>query len=86
MKKIISDNKPFGASALDRLKIGDLVQWPVLETDDQRQWFEKKPQGVLVDILIENIGGRDVYFGEVIPVKNQITCRVFLYLLEKVTI
>ena len=86
MKKIISDNKPFGASARDRLEIGDLVTWPTLETDEENKWYEKKPQGVLVNIIIENIGGRDVYFGEVVPVKNQITCRVFLYLLEKVTI
>ena len=85
LKKTISD-KPFGASALKRLKVGDLVWWPSLETDDQNKWFEKKTQGILTDIVIEDVGGREVYFGEVIPVKNQITCRVFLYLLERVTI
>ena len=85
MKKIISD-KPFGSSALKRLNIGDLVQWSTLETDEDKNWFERKTQGVLVDILIEDFGGREVYFGEVIPVKNQITCKVFLYLLERVTI
>ena len=86
MKKITLDNKPFGASALSRLDIGDLVQWPSLETDDENKWYEKKTQGVLIDIMIEHIGGRDVYFGQVIPIKNQITCKVFLYLLERVTI
>ena len=86
MKKISSDTKPFGSSALKRLDIGDLVQWPSLETDDENKWYEKKTQGVLVDIVTEHIGGRDVYFGQVIPVKNQITCKVFLYLLERVTI
>ena len=85
MKKIGSD-RPFGSSALKRLTIGDLVQWTFLETDENNKWFQKKTQGILVDIITEHIGGREVYFGEVIPVKNQITCRVFLYLLEKVTI
>jgi len=68
------------------LAIGDLVQWSSLETDEDKKWFEKKSQGVLIDILVEEYGGREIYFGEVIPVKNQITCRVFLYLLERVTI
>lgn len=86
MKKITSNNKPFGHSALKRLNIGDLVQWATLETDEEREWYEKKSQGILVGIVTEYIGGRDVYYGEVIPVKNQITCRVFLYLLERVTI
>ena len=85
MKKIGS-GKPFGYTALKRLAIGDLVQWSSLETDEDKKWFEKKSQGVLIDILVEEYGGREIYFGEVIPVKNQITCRVFLYLLEKVTI
>ena len=85
LKKIGSD-KPFGASALKRLSIGDLVWWPSLETDDKNKWFEKKTQGILTDVVIEDVGGRSVYFGVVVPVKNQITCRVFLYLLEKVTI
>ncbi len=85
LKKIESD-KPFGYSALKRLSIGDLVQWASLETDEDKQWFEKKTQGILVDIVSEFVGGREVYFGEVVPVKNQITCRVFLYLLERVTI
>ena len=85
MKKIGSD-KPFGASALSRLKIGDLVEWSVLETDEDKKWYERKSQGILIDILTEEFGGREVYFGEVIPVKNHITCRVFLYLLERVTI
>ncbi len=62
------------------------MQWSTLETDEDKKWYERKTQGVLVDILSEEFGGREVYFGEVIPVKNQITCRVFLYLLEKVTI
>ena len=85
MKKIGS-GKPFGYTALKRLSIGDLVQWSTLETDEDKKWFEKKSQGVLIDILVEEYGGREIYFGEVIPVKNQITCRVFLYLLERVTI
>ncbi len=85
MKKIGSD-KPFGHTAVNRLKIGDLVQWSTLETDEDKNWFERKAQGILVDILIQEFGGREVYFGEVIPVKNQITCKVFLYLLERVTI
>ena len=68
------------------MAIGDLVQWSTLETDEEKKWFEKKSQGVLIDILVEEYGGREIYFGEVIPVKNQITCRVFLYLLERVTI
>ena len=85
MKKIGSD-KPFGYSALSRLAIGDLVEWATLETDENKQWYEKKSQGILVDITTEHIGGRDVYFGQVVPVKNQITCKVFLYLLERVTI
>lgn len=68
------------------MAIGDLVQWSSLETDEDKKWFEKKSQGVLIDILVEEYGGREIYFGEVIPVKNQITCRVFLYLLERVTI
>lgn len=85
LKKIGSD-KPFGSSALKRLNVGDLVEWPSLETDEEKKWFEKKSQGILTDVVIEHIGGRDVYFGEVVPVKNQITCRVFLYLLKKVTI
>jgi len=86
LKKITSNNKPFGASALERLAIGDLVQWATLETDEDKKWYEKKSQGILVDIVTEHIGGREVYFGEVIPVKNQITSKVFLYLLERVTI
>jgi len=86
LKKITSDIKAFGHSALKRLNIGDLVQWVTLETDEDRKWYEKKSQGVLVDIVTEHVGGRDVYFGEVVPVKNQITCKVFLYLLERVTI
>ena len=85
MKKIGSD-KPFGSSALDRLSIGDLVEWATLETDEDKNWYERKTQGILIDIVIEEFGGREVYFGEVIPVKNQISCRVFLYLLERVTI
>ena len=68
------------------MAIGDLVQWSSLETDEDKKWFEKKSQGVLIDIIVEEYGGREIYFGEVIPVKNQITCRVFLYLLERVTI
>ena len=68
------------------MAIGDLVQWSSLETDEDKKWFEKKSQGVLIKILVEEYGGREIYFGEVIPVKNQITCRVFLYLLERVTI
>tara|TARA_Y100001970_G_scaffold287188_1_gene411226 strand:- start:1377 stop:1634 length:258 start_codon:yes stop_codon:yes gene_type:complete len=84
--KKIGSAKPFGASALKRLKVGDLVWWSSLETDDKNKWFEKKTQGVLTNIIIEEVGGRQVYFGEVIPIKNQITCKVFLYLLEKVTI
>lgn len=68
------------------MSIGDLVQWTFLETDEENKWFQKKTQGILVNIVSEHIGGRDVYFGEVVPVKNQITCRVFLYLLERVTI
>ena len=85
MKKIGAD-KPFGSSALDRLSIGDLVEWATLETDEDKNWYERKTQGILIDIVIEEFGGREVYFGEVIPVKNQISCRVFLYLLERVTI
>lgn len=85
MKKIISD-KPFGASALKKVSIGDLVEWASLEVDENNKWFEKKSQGILTDITIEYIGGRNVYFGTVVPVKNQISCNVFLYLLEKVTI
>ena len=85
LKKIGSD-EPFGSSAVARLKIGDLVEWASLETDDENKWFERKTQGILTDIIIEEIGGREVYFGVVLPVKNQISCNVFLYLLEKVTI
>ena len=85
LKKTISD-KPFGSSALKRLGIGDLVEWPSLEVDESNKWFEKKTQGILTNIIVEYVGGRDVYFGTVIPVKNQISCNVFLYLLERVTI
>ena len=85
MKKTIS-GKPFGHSALKKLKIGDLVYWPSLEVDENNKWFEKRTQGVLTEVVVEFVGGRDVYFGVVIPVKNQISCNVFLYLLEKVTI
>ena len=63
-----------------------MVQWTTLETDEDRKWYERKAQGILVDILVQEFGGREVYFGEVIPIKNNITCRVFLYLLERVTI
>mgnify|MGYP001433704474 CR=1 FL=1 len=85
MKKIGSD-KPFGYSAYKKLNIGDLVSWPSLETDDDNKWYQRECHGVLTNITIEFIGGRDVYFGVVTPIKNQITCKVFLYLLKKVTI
>ena len=72
--------------ALKRLTIGDLVYWPSLEVDENNEWLEKKTQGILTDIIIEEIGGRKVYFGIIVPVKNQISCKIFLYLLERVTI
>ena len=86
LKKIGLDDRPFGSSALKRLKIGDLVVWPSLEIDDKNKWFEKKTQGILADIVIEHVGGRNIYYGIVVPIKNQITCKVFLYLLQRVTI
>tara|TARA_B100001778_G_scaffold334931_1_gene349202 strand:+ start:3305 stop:3538 length:234 start_codon:yes stop_codon:yes gene_type:complete len=75
-----------GSSALKRLSIGDLVYWSNLEVDDSNGWYEKKTQGVLTDIVVEEVGGRSVYFGVVIPVKNQIQCKVFLFLLNKIDI
>ena len=86
MKKIGSDKVPFGASALSRLNIGDLVYWSNLEVDDNNKWFEKRTQGVLTNIVIETVGGRKIYYGVVMPVKNQIECKVFLYLLHKIDI
>ena len=86
LKKTGFDDEPFGKSALKRLKIGDFVSWTLLEVDEDNDWYQKKIFGVLTDIVVEHIGGRDIYYGVVLPVKNNITCKVFLYLLEKATI
>ena len=86
MKKIGSDKAPFGASALSRLKIGDLVYWSNLEVDDSKNWYEKRTQGILTDIVIESVGGREIYYGVVVPVKNQIECKVFLFILNKIDV
>lgn len=86
MKKIGSDKAPFGSSALSRLNIGDLVYWSNLEVDSDNKWFEKRTQGILTDIVIESVGGREIYYGVVVPVKNQIECKVFLFLLNKIDI
>ena len=75
-----------GSSALKRLSVGDLVYWSNLEVDDTNSWYEKRTQGVLTDIVVEELGGRSIYFGVVVPVKNQIQCKVFLFLLNKIDI
>jgi hypothetical protein len=75
-----------GSSALKRLSVGDLVYWSNLEVDDTNSWYEKRTQGILTDIVVEELGGRSIYFGVVVPVKNQIQCKVFLFLLNKIDI
>lgn len=75
-----------GSSALNRLSVGDLVYWSNLEVDDTNSWYEKRTQGILTDIVVEELGGRSIYFGVVVPVKNQIQCKVFLFLLNKIDI
>ena len=75
-----------GHSALKRLQVGDLVYWSNLEVDDINNWYEKRTQGVLTDIVIEQVGGRLIYYGVVVPVKNQIECKVFLFLLHKIDV
>ena len=75
-----------GHSALKRLQVGDLVYWSNLEVDDINNWYEKRTQGILTDIVIEQVGGRLIYYGVVVPVKNQIECKVFLFLLHKIDV
>ena len=62
------------------------MYWGNLEVDDKNNWYEKRTQGVLTDIVIEQVGGRLIYYGVVVPVKNQMECKVFLFLLNKIDI
>jgi hypothetical protein len=74
--------EPLGHSQKKKLKNGDLVSW--------KNWqvIDKKLQtiinyGTILDIAVEEMGGREIYIADILCSKTGDTIRVNLLRLEK---
>jgi len=56
---------PFGDSYKETFNVGDLVQW--FETDG------KTKKGIITNIFLKNIGGREAFFAELMISSNKAT-------------
>ena len=85
MKKIISDNKRgLGRRIASRFSAGDIVKWKGWFLNDIGGHESESYYGVLVDIIEEEVGGRQVVYGLVLPFKNNITFQINMTSLKKV--
>jgi predicted transcriptional regulator len=56
-KKTALDEEPFGIRSLERLDVGDLVQWSELSKDWKTQ---EKKIGIIAELYLEKRGSRNV--------------------------
>ena len=85
MKKTTLDNKEaFGALISKKFSIGELVQWKGWYLDNNGDTQTEVFQGVLLDIFVDSVGGRDVMYGKVLPLKNNHIFEINMMILKKV--
>ena len=66
IKKTPLNEEPFGIKSLERLDVGDLVQWSELGPDGFNQ---EKKMGIISDLYLEKRGSRDIALAKI----NEIT-------------
>ena len=66
LKKTPLNEEPFGIKSMERLDVGDLVQWSELGPDGCNQ---EKKMGVISDLYLEKRGSRNVALAKI----NEIT-------------
>ena len=84
MKKVQSDNKPFGLKAAQKLTPGELVEWSGWWLDSSGGVNHEIYTGVLIEITKEALGGREVLYGRVLPINNNTVFEVNVFCLRRV--
>ena len=74
LKKTPLNEEPFGIKSMERLDVGDLVQWS--KWDDNKKTYDEK-FGIVVSINEEVRGSRMVSVARVVPLSDTATERVF---------
>tara|TARA_R110000824_G_scaffold178785_2_gene358656 strand:- start:1260 stop:1535 length:276 start_codon:yes stop_codon:yes gene_type:complete len=85
LKKVKLDkNKPFGINVAEKLVVGELVEWYGWYLDINGDCIHETYQGILIEIISERLGGRDVLYGKVLPISNNTVFDVNIFCLRKV--
>jgi len=72
MKKTLLSEEPFGISAMNRLKVGDLVQWSELAKGKGYQSYENASKvGIISELFLEKRGNREVAVAKVHEIDNK---------------
>jgi hypothetical protein len=76
-------NKPFGDKIAKNFNIGDLVFWTSWAQDENRKIVTKTHYGVLVNIVHNGIGGREVVYARVLPINSKETIELNINKIRK---
>lgn len=74
---------PFGSTYEKKFKIGDLVYWFSWEEKENYDITTTIHRGVLVDILHQRFGDREVSMAKVLPYGSQETILINITLIRK---
>ncbi len=83
MKKIILDN-PLGSTCAKKFTIGEVVQWSGWSMKTNGDCERHVNLGVLVEIFVDTLGGREIVYGKVLPFKDSTPFDVNIMILKKV--
>jgi len=85
LKKVKLDkDKPFGASVAKKFSPGNMVEWTGWYLDVSGECKYETYKGVLIEIISETFGGREVLYGKILPINNNIIFEVNIFCLRKV--
>ena len=74
---------PFGGTYEKKFKIGDLVYWITWEEHENYNIETITHRGVLIDILHQKFGDREVSMAKVLPYGSQETILINITLIRK---
>ena len=76
-------SSPFGATYEKKFKIGDLIYWMTWEERENYHIETITHRGVLIDILHQKFGDREVSMAKVLPYGCQETILINITLIRK---
>tara|TARA_R100001129_G_C5166602_1_gene203541 strand:- start:88 stop:351 length:264 start_codon:yes stop_codon:yes gene_type:complete len=83
--KKLRDNKAFGSETAEKFFVGDLVSWTIFNSKDEDGNLTKLTgHGILMNIVHNFLGDREVVFGKVLPLNSKNPIEILITNIKKI--